>query len=78
MYGKEHNMALSNDQLQAEIDTKMMERMKAIKDIESSNLQIQGLNTQIQELQRAVAALNEKSMSLRVEIEQIEKLKAML
>ena len=78
MDGKEHNMALSNDQLQAEIDTKMMERMKAIKDIESSNLQIQGLNTQIQELQRAVGALNEKSMSLRVEIEQIEKLKAML
>ena len=71
-------MALSSDQLQAEIDTKMMERMKAIKDIESSNIQVQGLNTQIQELQRAVAALNQKSMSLRVEIEQIEKHKAIL
>ncbi len=71
-------MTLTKEQLDAQITEKDAERIACIKQIETDSKEIQALNEKIQECQRRLKLLNDRSLAIKVEVEQIEQLKAML
>ena len=69
---------LDKETLEAQINAKSTERMKIIREIESISATINTHNEELKELQSKIPVMNQRSLDLKVEVEQLEKLVAQL
>lgn len=65
---------LNKASLETQIESKSAERMKIIRELEKINAEIVSYNETLKELQARTPVLGQKSMDLKVEVEQLEKL----